>query len=217
MIDLPLFPLNSVLFPYTPLHMHIFEERYKKMIAYCRSAGSPFGVVLIRRGAEAHGPVAEPHSIGCTAEIAQLQPLSQGRMNLVVVGQDRFRIRALKHDQPYLVGDVDFLPVCSGSQLMLDQAGRKLRPWLERYLRALNSSENPESIIQQLPADPLTLAYMAAMILQMPAEQKQVFLEIDEAGDLFNKLRFSYRREIALLRTMLDGSRRDSGQPFSSN
>lgn len=217
MIDIPLFPLNAVLFPYTPLHLHIFEERYKKMIAYCRSSGSPFGVVSIRRGAEALGPSAEPYPIGCTAEITQLQPLSQGRMNLLVIGQDRFRIRTLKYDQPYLVGDVDFLPIRSGSSEVLAQAGQNLRPWLERYVRALNSGENPESAIANLPSDPLTLAYVAAMVLQMPVDQKQAFLEIDDMGELFDELRFSYRREIALLRTMLDGSRRDSGQPFSSN
>jgi Lon protease-like protein len=168
MIDLPLFPLNTVLFPYTPLHLHIFEERYKKMIAYCRAAGSPFGVVLIQRGVEALGPSAEPYPIGCTAEIAQLQPLSQGRMNLVVVGQNRFRIRTLNHDQPYLMGEVDFLPIRSGSQEELAQADHSLRPWLERYLRTLNSSENPETVIQQLPTDPLALADVAAMVLQMP-------------------------------------------------
>jgi len=217
MIDLPLFPLNAVLFPYTPLHLHIFEERYKKMIAYCRSSGSPFGVVLIRRGADALGPAAEPYPIGCTAEITQLQPLSQGRMNLLVLGQDRFRIRSLKYDQPYLVGDVDFLPIRSGSSEALAQAAQGLRPWLERYVRTLSNGESPESAIAQLPSDPLALAYVAAMALQMPVDQKQVFLEIDDVSELLDELRFCYRRELALLRMMLDSSRRDSGQPFSLN
>ena len=92
MLDLPLFPLNTVLFPGMPLSLHIFEDRYKRMIGECIDSGNPFGVVLIKRGQEANGPLAEPHEIGCTARIIEVEPLSEGRMNIVVLGQKRFRI-----------------------------------------------------------------------------------------------------------------------------
>ena len=58
MITLPLFPLNTVLFPGIPVHLHIFEERYKEMISQCLEARVPFGVVLIKSGPEALGPAA---------------------------------------------------------------------------------------------------------------------------------------------------------------
>ncbi|MEM7800244.1 MAG: LON peptidase substrate-binding domain-containing protein, partial [Chloroflexota bacterium] len=107
--DLPLFPLNTVLFPGMPLALHIFEERYKLMINTCVSEGKPFGVVLIKNGREAGGS-AEPYSIGCKASISQLQPLRDGRMNLVANGEDRFKIHTISNEKPYLVGKVEDLP-----------------------------------------------------------------------------------------------------------
>ena len=75
MYELPLFPLNVVLFPGMPLPLHIFEDRYKEMIADCIRENRPFGVVLIEEGSAEHGPAARPVAIGCTAEIAQVQEM----------------------------------------------------------------------------------------------------------------------------------------------
>jgi Lon protease-like protein len=71
--ELPIFPLNVVLFPGMPLPLHIFEERYKSMINRCIQAGHAFGVVLIREGQEV-GPPARPHDVGTTAVIAVERP-----------------------------------------------------------------------------------------------------------------------------------------------
>jgi Lon protease-like protein len=57
MFELPLFPLNTVLFPGMPLTLHIFEDRYKRMIRTCLKTRQPFGVVLVRHGQEAFGPL----------------------------------------------------------------------------------------------------------------------------------------------------------------
>ena len=70
MFELPLFPLNIVLFPGMPLSLHIFEDRYKLLIGKCLQERQPFGVVLIKKGIEALGPLAEPHHIGCTAFVS---------------------------------------------------------------------------------------------------------------------------------------------------
>jgi len=72
MFELPLFPLNTVLYPGTPLYLHIFEPRYQRMINLCLNEHRPFGVVLIRHGQEALGPLAEPYRIGCTADIIRV-------------------------------------------------------------------------------------------------------------------------------------------------
>ena len=106
MVELPLFPLHTVLFPGMPLPLHIFESRYKQMIDYCLKENSTFGVSLIHRGSEAFGPLAEPHKIGCTARIIEVQPLDDGRLNIVTVGERRFRIHSLNFDMPYLLGKV---------------------------------------------------------------------------------------------------------------
>jgi Lon protease-like protein len=97
MFELPLFPLNTVLFPGMPLPLRIFEERYKLMIRFCIENNQPFGVVLIRQGLEALGRLAEPYEIGCTARIIEVEPLAKGQMNISTLGEKRFRICQLTH------------------------------------------------------------------------------------------------------------------------
>ena len=105
-MELPLFPLNSVLFPGATLPLHIFEERYKLMIGRCLQSGSPFGVLLIRSGNEV-GEATEPFEVGTTARIVRVQHLDEGRMNLVCLGERRFRLLRKLRDTPYLVGEAE--------------------------------------------------------------------------------------------------------------
>jgi len=105
-VELPLFPLNSVLFPGAMLPLHIFEERYKLMIGRCLQSGSPFGVLLIRSGNEV-GEATEPFEVGTTARIVRVQHLDEGRMNLVCLGERRFRLLRKLRDTPYLVGEAE--------------------------------------------------------------------------------------------------------------
>jgi uncharacterized protein len=115
--DLPLFPLNTVLFPGMPLTLHIFEERYKLMIERCLEHRQPFGVVLIRYGKEALGSLADPHRIGCTARILDVQPLSEGRMNISALGQKRFRILELSHKKALPGGLGRAFPISRDSKI----------------------------------------------------------------------------------------------------
>jgi len=82
MEEIPIFPLNTVLFPGTDLHLHIFEERYKVMVAECIENGSPFGIVLIKKGLEAFDLQVEPFHIGCTAAIRKVEKLQDGKKNV---------------------------------------------------------------------------------------------------------------------------------------
>ena len=99
MMELPLFPLNTVLFPGTPITLHIFEPRYLELMEMCEQTQQPFGVVLIQEGQEALGPLATPYPIGCTAEIARVERLPDGRMNILAVGVERFEIHELDYDK----------------------------------------------------------------------------------------------------------------------
>src|SRR3954453_11337770 len=88
--EIPLFPLNTVLFPGMPLPLHIFEPRYREMIGACVRDERPFGVVLIKEGREV-GEAAMPFEVGTLAKIVGVERLDDGRMNVVTVGTDRFR------------------------------------------------------------------------------------------------------------------------------
>ncbi len=98
---IPLFPLSLVLVPTMPLPLHIFEERYKEMMGEVIPAHAEFGIVLAKDG----GIV----NIGCTARVDRvLQRYSDGRLDLIAVGQRRFRITSLDEEKAYLRAEVEF-------------------------------------------------------------------------------------------------------------
>ena len=201
-MELPLFPLNTVLFPGIPLRLHIFEPRYKAMVRHCLDKDQAFGVVLIAEGVEANGPLAQPHLVGCTARIVQMEPLADGRMNIVALGQERFQVRSLRHDQPYLVGDVELYPMASENPAALMAAARRLRPLLARYLEILSAAGVLDFDVDQLPDDPLELGYLGAALLQVSIEQKQALLSIERASTFLEHMSALYRQEVALLASM---------------
>jgi uncharacterized protein len=107
-MELPLFPLHTVLCPGVALPLHIFEERYRAMVARCLDEGRPFGVVLIRDGREVGGGPTSIATVGTIAEIREAGKFSDGRYELLVVGANRFRIESVTVGrEPYLLGDVE--------------------------------------------------------------------------------------------------------------
>ena len=205
MYEIPLFPLDTVLFPGTPIHLHIFEPRYRRMIHNCIEGSQPFGVVLIRRGVEAGEDLPEPCMVGCSARIVHLQPLEGGRMNLVAVGEERFRIQTLHFDQPYLSGQVELELIEHPRTLNLLRAMRHLRPAVMHYLTLLQTAE-PEVVEianLDLPEDPLATLYLTAALLQIPAREKQPLLESPDSEDLLQRINRLLGREIALLERII--------------
>jgi Lon protease-like protein len=217
MMELPLFPLDTVLFPGGPLHLHIFEERYKLMIGMCLQQRQPFGVVLIRQGQEAQGPLAEPYQVGCAASIINVQRLEQGRMNIFALGTERFRILSLDQTSfPYLVGTVDRFPIMNAEPPNLIDNSERLRRQVERFIQSLMKAGGGEFDLSQLPDDPVLLAYTAATLLQIPSVEKQVLLESEHSDVLLERLSVVYKREIALLQAVLEERGRAQGS-FSVN
>ena len=104
--QLPLFPLNAVLFPNATMPLQIFEERYKLMLEACLKADSQFGVVLIRSGPEVGGD-AVPHAVGTVARILQVNRVKEGRSFVSIVGGRRFEIERVvqqRHNRPVAAG-----------------------------------------------------------------------------------------------------------------
>lgn len=218
MYELPLFPLNTVLFPGTPVHLHIFEEHYKRMIGECLQENKPFGVVLIRSGLEASGPLAEPYPVGCSANIVQAERLEGGRMNIIALGQERFRTVLLERQAfPYLVGTVQPYPLDFSSAPDLEWETNRLRQQLEHMLQTLVSLTGGQVDLSKFPKDPAGLAYVAAALLQISPEEKQALLELARVEDLLAQVRHLYRREQALLDAMIAHGDPEKGMTFSRN
>jgi Lon protease-like protein len=214
---LPLFPLHTVLFPGMPVQLQIFETRYKQMLQACMAGDRSFGVVLIKRGAEASGPAAEPHLTGCRALIRKVQPLDEGRIALVALGQERFKLRSIVQEQPYLLGRIEYRSMKIDPEMDLRSQISNLTGGLGRYLQLLNQPGRQAASSFDFPDDPLALAYNACSLLQLPLNEKQALLEMDEMEDLLSALGMTLRRELALMPALLAGSPVDSQGPYSLN
>jgi Lon protease-like protein len=192
---IPLFPLNTVIFPNATLPLHIFEERYKLMIGRCIEERTPFGVVLIRSGEEV-GETAQPYDVGCTARIARVQGLDEGKLNLVCFGERRFRIEALDMSEAYLQGDVAFLDsVGSSTQEAAEQAAIVAGLFGEQYRLVMAVTGQWMREIR-LPEAPDALADFVAAHIDVPARTKQELLETLSVPDRL-------RREAELLGDMI--------------
>ncbi len=204
MYRLPIFPLNTVLFPGMPLNLHIFEERYKHMIRRCIDQREAFGVVLIQHGAEANGPLPRPHAVGCTARISKMERLPEGRMVISAIGDERFRIHRLSRSaDAYMLATVETYPMAEAAHLPLEQAVDPLRIWVARYLHELALAGKTDKRAYRMPDDATTFIYLAATLLQVPAEQKQPVLESSCLVGAARNLTAMYRREFALLEALL--------------
>lgn len=198
------------------LPLHIFEPRYRQMINECLGQGAPFGVVLIQAGREVGEP-ATPHRIGTTAHIAGAERLPDGRLNIEVVGQHRFQILNVHHDQAYLTGTTEEYPLSGGNERPARRSARALLPWLGRYLALLGEKAEAKFNPADMPREPASIAYLAAIIAQIPVSEKQQLLSFATAAELLERERAIYRRETALLRAMLQSRHPNAPPGFSTN
>lgn len=177
---LPLFPLDQVvLFPSMSLPLRIFEERYKVMIGACQVTDQVFGVLLIRSGSEVGAP-AIPERVGCTARMLRVERLPDGRMTILTIGEQRFRLSGPPRVTPegYLVGD---------AQLLADSAGpvapalmERVRSEFARYEEARAARSGESGARPELPRDPLRLSYQVAASLYVHPRERQRLLELDD-------------------------------------
>jgi Lon protease-like protein len=186
-----------------PLNLHIFEERYKLMINECIDKRQPFGVVLISNNQPDTSQRVEPYAIGCTAHITQVQPLTQGRMNIAAIGKDRFHVVSLNHDKPYLSGMTEEFPLITQTEADTMTKVRTLKHHLRTYLESLQKARDTQFDMAYLPNDPTDLAYLSAVLLRVEPEQKQELLAIERLDDMIDSLLSIYRREAALISTLL--------------
>ncbi len=193
-MELPLFPLHLVLFPGRPLPLHVFEERYRRMLADCLSGDRRFGVVAIRSGCEV-GDVPEIYDIGTVAEIESVTTLADGRSDITTRGVQRFRVRELLGEAPYLRAVIELL-----DDVALNGEGEgtcELRELLYPYLASLGA---PQELLSCLPEEPERLAYLAAAAMQVDVADAQRLLELDRTDERLEATLQMLRRETRLMR-----------------
>jgi len=199
-IELPLFPLGTVLFPHMPLALHIFEERYRAMMRDCCDNGTTFGVVGIRDGAEVGGS-ATPFDVGTLAQQHDVEELPDGRYNLLVVGASRFRIESLSHTKLYLTGQVTYLED-TATRATDASLVASVRAALRAYLTTLHGEGDARAGVE-VPDEPELLSYIVAASLQVETARRQTLLEIDDVDARLRACLTVLHREAVLLERML--------------
>ncbi|ARZ70592.1 LON peptidase substrate-binding domain-containing protein [Streptomyces sp. HU2014] len=221
---LPIFPLNSVLFPGLLLPLNVFEQRYRAMMrdldALPEEAPRRFGVVAIRDGHEvaptlpglptgslpepgpASGfgadPLASFYSVGCAADAATVRERPDGTYEVLATGTTRFRLLSLDTSGPYLTGEVEYLEEerGEGAGALASGVVRAFRAYQKRLAGAAESTLAGRA---ELPGEPSVLSYVvaAAAMLDTPARQR-LLQAPDTASRLAEELRV-LRAETALI------------------
>jgi Lon protease-like protein len=201
---IPLFPLHTLLLPNTDLGVHVFEPKYRDLVAACLSDGEEFGIALIRTGSPNGngtkrktdaGAHPTPHDVGTSARVAGYARLSDGRYLLEVEGTRRFRIRGVEANGSYPSASVDWLPEPIGNFARAREASDEVESLVFLY-RALGGDGD---LPVRLSVDPVARSYQVASLLQIDEPVKQALLESPTAADRLEGELEILKREIALL------------------
>jgi Lon protease-like protein len=169
---LPVFPLSVVLFPGTPLPLHIFEPRYRQMLTDCLEGDRRFGITPT--GADREAP--DPGMVGCTAEVRVNQTMPDGRSNIVVLGGVRFVVGDLLEEAlPYYVAIVQPFDDEPDSDPAPERADL-LRETFTRYAGLVRELSDVEPAEAELPEEPRPLSFHVSAGIDVEAGIKQRLL-----------------------------------------
>ena len=169
-LEIPLFPLRTVLYPGGPLALRIFEPRYLDMVARCLRGANRFGVVAIREGSEVGA--AETFDVGTLAEIVDWRQENDGLLGVTAVGRDGFRVQGKTRQSDGLyVALVTLLPPQRREKLPAEHAP------LANLLRKLLPQLPSHSRVDVAYDDAASVGYRLAEILPLPLPFKQALLE----------------------------------------
>ena len=179
--QLPLFPLRLVLFPHALLPLHIFEPRYRQLLADLTGLPAERRLLGILQPGEA-SELPEPGTVGCAARLQGAQQLPDGRANVVVSGERRFSFRsAAPAASPYHQGLVNWLDDEPDVQIPSDTETALLHRLGERYVRAQHTLSD-RVLDVDLPREAPALSFAIAAFLEWDIEALQRFLEIRSAS-----------------------------------
>ncbi|HEX9287278.1 MAG TPA: LON peptidase substrate-binding domain-containing protein [Thermoanaerobaculia bacterium] len=182
---IPLFPLpDVVLLPGTLLPLHIFEPRYRAMVADALAGDRTIGMAMIRPGRESSGPTPKIHPVGGAGRIVEAEELSDGRYNIVLEGEFRYRVLAESPPAPYRVAEVEEI-----TSIPFRDAGEAIRISTEAVslFRAIAATMEVPPLPDET-LEPERLASELAVRLRYEAAELQDLLETDSISARFEAL-----------------------------
>jgi uncharacterized protein len=177
---LPMFPLSTVLFPTMPLPLHVFEPRYRALVADCLAGDGSFGVVLITRGSEVGGG-DERVRIGTLAVVESAQPFPDGRWHLVARGTTRLQVTRWLAEDPYPTAEIRHLPsppAADGDELRrAESAVRRVRALLSEL-----GGAPALAVGGSFGQTPDEVAWRLCALAPLGPLDRQRLLELDDPG-----------------------------------
>ena len=206
--QLPIFPLNTVMFPGVRAPLHVFEDRYRALVHHLLTISDKslrlFGIVAIREGYEVgqHG-VQSVHRVGCLVQMTSVEPYEDGRFDIEVLGRERLRLDGLDISGEFLVGDVETLP--SARTPKGNDTTREAKLTLEtfeEYRRRLSQVSGGMVLDGDLPRDPEYLSYSLAATCLLTLRDRQGLLEVDSTLERLILLRHAMYEEMRAMRAV---------------
>ena len=188
--ELPIFPLPVVLFPGMPMPLHIFEERYRKMLSDIRAGDNLFGLSYFDSSTSNKDMPPAGH-IGCVAEVTETQALPDGRSNILAVGVVRYAIDSyLDRGDSYLVVRASFFEDEDEDSAALGAQSREVATMFMRVansIRAMNDERGSLPDISE--TDPQKLSFLVAAAMEIEGDMKQELLELRLTSERLSRLR----------------------------
>jgi Lon protease-like protein len=205
--QLPIFPLNTVVFPGVTLPLHVFEDRYRALVHHLLTIPDKslrvFGIVAVREGYEVgeHG-AQSVHRIGCVVQMTSVKPYPDGRFDIEVVGRSRMRLETLDSSGSYLVGGVETVEEDTRTSPEGAEAAARALETFEEYRQMLSRMRGGEVLDGGLPRDPVYLSYSLAATCLLTLQERQAMLEAATPVDRLLMLRHALREEMRAMRAI---------------
>ena len=197
-----MFPLGSVIFPFTAVPLHVFEPRYHELVDAAVSQETTFGSVLIERGFEVGGG-DQRFSVGTRLRVVG-DSTSDGARFIVVVGTGRIRVNRWLDDDPHPWAEVTDLPDDAGAPTPDALSGARQR--LERLMAIVSEmGEDTSGIDLDVADDPVVASYQLAALTPVTPIDSYELLGVDDAGERVDRLCGMMDEQIELLRAGLGG------------
>jgi Lon protease-like protein len=208
--QLPIFPLNTVVFPGVSIPLHVFEDRYRALVHHLLTISDKsmrlFGIVAIREGYEVGQPhlslVQSLHRVGCVVQMTSVEPDEGGRFDIEVVGRNRLRLHEMDTSGSYLVGDVEMLTERTPKGTSTSHEAARTLTTFEEYRRRLSAMRGDDVLNGEMPHDPEYLSYSLAATCLLTLQERQELLEADTSLDRLVMLRHALLEEMRAMRAI---------------
>ncbi len=188
--ELPIFPLPVVLFPGMPMPLHIFEERYQKMLTDIRGGNNLFGLSYFDASVSDRDVPPAGH-IGCVAEVAETQALPDGRSNILAVGLVRYEVESyVESGDLYLVGRAKYFEDDDHDDPVLTTQSQDVATMFMRVANSIRAINDERGNLPDISdTDPQKLSFLVSAALEIEVDQKQELLELRSTSDRLTRLR----------------------------